>query len=309
MQGAVLLSYGLLGISFAGVGLGAWYLLNPRRTAVDRVRALTGGADEGAPEVLVQRAPPPGLSRKIARLATSGDAEELTLQRQRMLQAGLRGPTAVEQYNVARVGLTVFLPLVTALLLPPLPLAALAAVVLITAALGYYGPAGWLARRTRTRQGSILQAFPDALDLLVSSAEAGLGLDAAFDRVAREMEGVSPELSLELQIVGHEVAAGMPRSDALRRLGQRTGLPAVVSLVNVLVQADKLGTSVAMSLRVHANMVRTRRMLAAEEEAAKISPKMTVAMILLLLPALFVVILGPAIVNMVRQLAPTLGIT
>ena len=155
--------------------------------------------------------------------------------------------------------------------------------------------------------GSNLGDRADALDLLVSSVEAGLGLDAAFRRVSKEMESAAPALVRELQAVNYEVEAGIPRTTALRHLDERTGLQEVNSLVNVLLQAERFGTSVAEALRVHSELVRKKRMLAAEENAAKISPKLTLAMIIFILPLLFTVLAGPAAINVVNNLLPAMG--
>jgi tight adherence protein C len=152
-----------------------------------------------------------------------------------------------------------------------------------------------------------MNSFPDALDLLVSSVEAGLGLDAAFRRVSKEMESAAPALARELQAVNYEVEAGVPRTTALRHLDERTGLQEVNSLVNVLLQAERFGTSVAEALRIHSDLVRRKRMLAAEESAAKISPKLTLAMILFILPLLFTVLVGPAAINVMNNLLPAMG--
>ena len=185
-------------------------------------------------------------------------------------------------------------------------LPAILVVLLGTAALGYYLPAVLLDWAVRKRQSAILRPFPDALDLLVCCVEAGLGLDAAFRRVAEEMEPAAPELSSGSSQVNHEIAAGVPRADALKRLDTRTGLNEMGSLVSVLVQADRFGTSIAKALQIIAELVRKKRMLAAEEQASRISPKLTVVMILFILPTLMVVLVGPAIINIGRNLWPTL---
>ena len=144
-------------------------------------------------------------------------------------------------------------------------------------------------------------------DLLVSCVEAGLGLDAAFRRVSEEMEAASPLLARELQLVTAEVNAGVPRSEALKHLGDRTGLDDVNALVNVLVQAERFGTSVSRALRVHSEHVRVRRMQRAEEKAAQVSPKLTVAMILFILPCLIAVLIGPAAISVIRMVLPILN--
>ena len=137
--------------------------------------------------------------------------------------------------------------------------------------------------------------------ILSSLVEAGLGLDAAFRRVAEEIEGTAPELSLEFQMVNHEISAGFSRVDALKRLQERTGMDEIKSLVNMLTQAERFGTSIARSLRIHSEVTRQKRMSKAEEEAAKVSPKLTVVMILFLLPVLMTVLIGPAMINVLNS--------
>ena len=296
----------LVALAVIGVGLAFYMLLNPRRTAADRVREFTGG-QETEQEALFRGDAHTSVASKIAVLATSSDESRLSTERTRMIQAGFRASNALEIYNASRVVLVLGIPALAALLLPDMDGAWLALCLMILATVGYYLPQVYVENKLQARQYALLKPFPDALDLLVSSTEAGLGLDAALVRVAKEMQSAAPELSSELQIVNHEVTAGVPRTDALRHLDHRTGLAEINSLVNVLVQAERFGTSVAQALRIHSDMVRTKRMQAAEEKAAQISPKMTVAMILFLLPALFVVILGPAVVNVYKQLLPTLG--
>ena len=175
--------------------------------------------------------------------------------------------------------------------------------VVLGATFGYYLPAIWVANVTNKRKRRLLSAFPDALDLLVSCVEAGLGLDAAFRRVAVEMETAAPELAREFQLVTHEISAGVPRVEALRHLERRTGLDEIRSLVNMLAQAERFGTSIARGLRVHSRMTRQKRMSRAEEEAARVSPKLTVVMILFLLPVLGMVLVGPALINVYEVLS------
>jgi len=170
----------------------------------------------------------------------------------------------------------------------------MAGAVVVAVAIGYYAPAFYVKNLMNKRQAELLKSFPDALDLLVSCVEAGLGLDAAFRRVAMEMETAAPDLAREFQLVTHEVSAGVPRVEALRHLESRTGLDEVRSLVNMLAQAERFGTSIAKGLRIHAKVTRQKRMSRAEEVAAQVSPKLTVVMIAALLPAIFIILLGPA---------------
>jgi tight adherence protein C len=304
----LLLGFSLILIAGASFATGAWLLFNPGRTRHDRLVEYTGGVAVGGPVAPVRSVSKlASYAERVAKLAAEGDERELDKQRRRLMLAGFRHPAAMAWYNAWRVVLALAFPLLGFALLPALSTAMLAVVVLSLAFFGYYLPHRVVEHMATKRADAIMGAFPDALDLLVSSTEAGLALDAALERVAREMEVAAPELALELQIVVHEVAAGIPRSQALRRLAERVTLEAITSLVNVLVQAEKLGTSVARALRVHSELVRKRRILAAEERAAKIAPKMTIAMIIFLMPTLFVVILGPAVVNLMRNLMPALA--
>jgi tight adherence protein C len=307
MGPSLLLGFALILVAGASFATGTWALLHPARTRRDRLQDYTGGAGLPVAAPVREASRLSAVAERVARLASEADEEELDRQRRALLQAGFRAPAAMAWFAASRVVLALVLPLLGFALLPPMGLAPLSVLVLILAFLGYYAPHRVVDHLATKRGEAIMRSFPDALDLLVSSVEAGLGLDAALRRVALELEDAAPELSLELRVVVHEVSAGLPRGRALRRLAERTQLEAVTSLVNVLVQAEKLGTSVARSLRVHAELVRQRRVLAAEERAARIAPKMTIAMVFFLLPTLFVVILGPAVVNLVRNLMPALA--
>ena len=289
-----------------GVGYGMVTLLAPRRTAKDRIRELTqspaGESAASEPSIMSYRAVRT-VTHKISELAKPQTIDEGNLLKRRLLQAGLRMRNSVELFSASRSILALVLPFIAivALQSAETQLTLSLMVVLVLAMVGYYAPAIWVSMRISERQDQIMRAFPDALDLLVSSVEAGLGLDAAFRRVAEELKGAAPLLATELQQVTHEVTAGVPRGEALRNLDLRTGLNEIRQLVNVLAQADKFGTSVARALRIHSDMVRQKRMLAAEEKAAQISPKLTVVMILCIMPSLFVVLLGPAAIQIYRQ--------
>ena len=304
-----LVSYVVAGAAFAAVMGAAWaarVFLNPERTAADRVADFTAKkqTDNG---LLVEAAPKDNLAGKMSALSGTSDGAELTEQRRWMAQAGFRGRGALETYNLMRTGLTVgLLALGLTLSWGQKPIF-MALGALLGAALGYYAPKIFVDGRRSSRQDVLMKPFPDAMDLLVSSVEAGLGLDAAFKRIAKEMENSAPLLSVELQLVNYEVEAGVPRVEALRHLDHRTGLAEVNALVNVLLQAERFGTSVAQALRNHSDLVRKKRMLAAEEKAAGISPKLTVAMIVFVLPALFTVLVGPAAVNIKNNVLPAMG--
>lgn len=173
---------------------------------------------------------------------------------------------------------------------------------LATAAmLGYLLPDMWLSWRARKRQHAIQLGLADGLDLLVICVEAGLALDQALVRVAQEMRIVHPELSEEIALLSAEIRLGKTRTEALRALGTRTGVEDIKSLVAMLIQTDRFGTSIAQSLRVYSENLRSKRRQRAEEAAAKTTVKMVPALVFFIFPALFVVILGPAVIAVFRQ--------
>jgi tight adherence protein C len=171
-----------------------------------------------------------------------------------------------------------------------------------TFALGYLLPDMWLTWRVSVRQRKLRRALPDALDLLVICVEAGLGLDQALMKVSQDMKIAHPELSEELQFVNLEMRIGKTRIDAMRELARRTGLEDIKSLVAMLIQTERFGTSIAQSLRVYSDDMRLKRRQRAEEMSAKTSVKMVPALVFFIFPALMVVILGPALITLSHQL-------
>lgn len=172
----------------------------------------------------------------------------------------------------------------------------------IGAVFGWLGPQYYVKRRIRKRQLQLQRALPDTLDLLVVCVEAGLGLNQALVRVSDEIEHVSQTMSDELVLTNLEIRAGTPRDEALRNLGERTGLGDLKSLTAMLVQTDRFGTSVATALRVHSETMRTKRRQRAEEAAAKTTIKLVFPLVLFIFPAMFVVILGPAVLHIMEQM-------
>jgi tight adherence protein C len=167
--------------------------------------------------------------------------------------------------------------------------------------LGFYLPDIWLRQKTEKRQERLLKALPDALDLMVVCVEAGMGLDEAINRVAKESKLQSQELSDEFAFLSLELRAGKQRQNALRNLAERTNLEEVNNLVTLLIQADKFGTNIADTLRVYSDSFRTERFQRAEEMAAKMPVKLIFPLILFIFPALFIVIIGPAIISIYRN--------
>jgi tight adherence protein C len=159
----------------------------------------------------------------------------------------------------------------------------------------------------KNRKQSIFLALPDALDLMVVCVEAGLGLDQAMRKVAEEMKKAYGVLSEEFSICNFQLQMGRPRSEVLHELGARTGVPDLRSLAAVLIQADKFGSSVAQALRTQSDSLRTRRRQLAEEKAAKTAVKLIFPLVLFIFPGIFVVLVGPAAITMVREMFPKMG--
>ena len=288
---------------------GVTYLMTARSAGLnDRLRDVVG---TGAPTGMPVAAPSVASEQALAFLKRMGQrapqsAKEMSKLRQRLVQAGYRGSEALPVFLGIRIGfaLSCFAICMTPLVGRPNLLMALAIL-----ALGYVIPGIVLARKAKRRQHRIRMSLADALDLLVVSVEAGLGLDQALARVGQELEFAYADLSSELRLLSLELLAGTGRSDALRNLAARTGVDDLSSLVAMLVQTDKFGTSVADSLRVFSDTLRTKRRQRAEEAAAKTGVKMVFPLVVCIFPAIWIVTIGPAAIKFVKVLMPvTAGI-
>jgi len=250
-------------------------------------------------------------THSIGRLAAPKEEGDRSALKLRFMHAGLRHPALVPAYFGVKALLTLALPLLgyaAAVALERLPEAdRLLLMLLACAAIGYYAPNLVLAQRVRLRQREIFEAFPDALDLMTVCMEAGLGTESALARVADDLALKSPPLGDELRLVSLELRAGADREHALRNLAIRTGVDEVGGFVTMLSQAERFGTSIAASLRVQSDMLRTRRRQRAEEAAAKVGLKLLFPLVFCIFPALLVVLLGPAMVHVYRVLLPTMA--
>jgi tight adherence protein C len=304
--------YFLLGVLFVAVG-GVVYslgsILGRGADARARLKLLVGTA-------LPSQAPPSRWYERIlaaagpfARLAMPDTDEKVSQVRARFLHAGFRDASAQVVYFAAKALLAIALPLLL-MLFAGVPLSSENGpmfMLLTAAAVGYYLPGFVLARLTAIRQRELFEAFPDALDLIIVCVEAGLSIDAAIARASSEIGLRSQALAEELRLVGLDLRIGSSRERALRNLATRTGLDEIASFVAMMLQADRFGTSVADSLRVHADMLRVRRRQRAEEQAAKIPLKMLFPLIFFIFPALLLVLMGPAMIQIYRTLLPTMG--
>ena len=237
---------------------------------------------------------------------TGTDNPDYSGMRIRFLRAGLRGANVTAVFWGTKAFLAVCMLACFLLLrmgvLAGLSLLATLAFCACLVFFGFYLPDIWLRVRTARRKKRIFNGLPDALDLLVVCVEAGMGLDGAISRVGEEIRLSDRELSDELRLLNLELRAGKARQEALRNLATRVDLEDMNSLVTLLVQTDRFGTSIAQALRVYSDTFRTKRFQAAEELAAKLPVKLLFPLIFLIFPALFVAILGPAAISVIQVL-------
>lgn len=182
-------------------------------------------------------------------------------------------------------------------------------ITIFLAALGYYVPNFWLDRKSKARSESIFNSLPNALDLMRICVSAGLGLDAAIERVGKELQIDSQSLAQEFRLLSLELRAGATREKALSNLADRTGVEDINTLVSMLIQSEKFGTSITDALQIYSDGLREKRALLAQELAAKIPVKMTFPLIVCIFPALLVVLVGPAIIMISKALGPMMSTT
>jgi tight adherence protein C len=247
-----------------------------------------------------------GAERVVETIKRIGNAvpkspSEMGKLQLRLVHAGYRRPDAVVLFLGIRAGCAL---LCFAVLAAPFLFRASVPMALGGAGLGYILPGMVLARLAKARQHRIRLSVPDALDLLVVSVEAGLGLDQALQRVGDELTSVHPELSDDLRLINLELRAGKARAEALHNLASRTGVDDLTSLVAILVQTDKFGTSVSQALRVYSDVLRTKRRQRAEEAAAKTAVKMVFPLVICIFPAIWIVTLGPAAIKFIQIIGP-----
>ena len=278
----------------------AYALMPARSVAIDRrIDELTFGREADVEEK-------PRFQSLVGALKRLGEKvprspREMGKLRLRLVQAGYRRDEAVTIFFGIRVAFAMglFALFATSILTKPNILVALGGL-----GLGYILPGMVLARVAKRRAHRIRLSLADMLDLLVVSVEAGLGLDQALQRVGAELQFAYPELSDELRLINLELRAGKPRSEALRNLADRTGVDDLSALVTMLIQTDKFGTSVAQSLRVYSETLRTKRRQRAEEAAAKTGVKMVFPLVLCIFPSIWVVTIGPAAISFITVLFP-----
>ena len=293
---------------FGAVALFVVGFVTSRRVDPVATRLQSLGGQEAATAWWQQRRGKKGfLERFLTRIAgflpnARGDDSI----RDGLSEAGYRGPNAVPLFLGSKILFAAGLPLLFFLIMTMFgnPFAGQGLIWGIAlGVIGFYLPTLWLWDASNKRKLEIQHALPDSLDLMVVCVEAGLGLDAALVKVSQEVALGSPELAAELRIVNQEMRTGLARIEALRNLARRTGVDDIQSLVAVLVQADRLGTSIASALRAQSDSLRIRRRQRAEEQAHKTGVKLVFPLVLCIFPGLLVILLAPAFLQVFKGLA------
>ncbi len=283
-----------------------WLMFRPASAATERLRRMSdaerGGlavvmplSNEGTGTTLAERVAAP-----LQKLAPPSAAEAQKLQKQ-LMQAGYRSPGAPVTFRALQLITLVSLPGAVAVMCALLarPLSSAVTWILLAFVVGFFLPRYVLRKMIKGRQQRVRWGLADALDLMVVSIEAGLGLNAAMVRVGEELREVHKDMSEELELCNLEIRVGRDRDEALRNLAERTGVDDLRSLVAMLIQADRFGTSIARAVRVYADSLRTKRRQRAEQAAQKAAVKLLFPLSCFLFPTLFIAILGPAALNLI----------
>ena len=304
----------LIGTFIVSVSVTGIFALRPRRVAVARLGNPGAGGPSAAGSAVASEGSKEARRRSRARsplLKTPISMAGANQTRKLLHQAGYRSDSAYVTYGMVRMATMLGLPgvfFVATMHMVMAPALRFFGLVLLLL-LGYVAPKLVVRWRVRKRQHRLRKSLPDALDLLVICVEAGMGLNQAIVKVAEELRETHGEISEELTMVNLEIRSGRTRGEALKNLGERTGVDDLISLAAMLIQTDKFGTSVARSLRTHSEALRIERIQRAEEAAAKTTIKLIFPLLLCVFPALLVVILGPAFLNLARIFGETIANT
>lgn len=319
VNGFLVDAFGPLGplIAIGALGLALIVIALPAMLGKERDRFAEIGEKAEAKE-RDPRTPRPGRLRKsdraarklqkYAHLLEPQDASELSAVQLKLVRAGYPGKGAVLLFHAMRmilaVGLLV-LGVIYALIKSSagdVPMQTLALYAILPGVVGYYLPQYWVTRRIQTRQTEIIQGFPDALDMMLVCVEAGQSLDQSIIRVAHESRAGYPALAEELELVSYEVKAGKDRVSVLKDMAERVDVPDVTSFVTTLIQSATFGTSIAESLRVYSADMRDKRVMRAEEKANMLPTKLTLGTMLFTVPPLLVILIGPSIFGIAKQM-------
>jgi tight adherence protein C len=294
-------------ITLGVVGL-YWALFRPSSAATERLKQMQDGTSVAAAVSLSEENAPMAefagrIATPISRLVPPSAIEARKIQRQ-LMQAGFRSENAVVIYRALQLISLAAFPSATAFVcaLVGRSMSNSMLFILFAFVMGFILPRFLLTRMIKGRQQRVRWGLADALDLMVVSIEAGLGLNAAMLRISEELKKVHPDISGEFELANLEIRVGREREEALRNLAERTGVDDLRSLVAMLIQADKFGTSIARAVRVFSDSLRTKRRQRAEQAAQKAAVKLLFPLACFLFPTLFIAILGPAALNLIDTL-------
>jgi len=284
-------------------GAAAWLLTDPQllQRRLSSVAAASS-VSTGSASLVDDRLP--AVVKKIRSFVPKSPKEMNKIQRL-LASAGYHGPWPATIYVVAQYGLPMVLFISIVGWFGTDGMVVLSAI--LAAMLGYFVPALWLGRAIGRRQREIQNGLPDAIDLMIVCIESGSGIDQALNRVAEELVLPYPALAKELEMISAETRAGKPRIEAFKNFAARTKVDDVRSLVAMLIQTDRFGTSIGMALRTHAETSRTKRRQRAEEKAAKLAVKLLFPLVFCLFPAFYLVVLGPSMLNIYRHFVNGFG--
>ena len=245
-----------------------------------------------------------GILESLNKLSAPKSDETVNPIKQKFIMAGYRGDFPILVYYAFKTILSICLPILFLIVefvsSSTTSLTTIAFYTLGLVAIGYYGPDLYLKHLIKVRQREIFETFPDALDLMRVCVGAGLGLDAAIARVGKELEANHSALGEEFRELSLQLRAGIARNEALNNLAVRTGVDDVNALVTMLIQSERFGTNVSESLKIHADALRNKRRMQAQEAGSKVPAKLSIPMMLCIFPVLYIVILGPAMIAIYR---------
>lgn len=297
MEPTLLAMYGFIFVSAAiAAGAGGWLLTDPQLVRKRLSTVGTAGIQPGTRESLIAERLPDAV--KQIRSFVPKSPKDMNRIERRMASAGYHGPWPATLFAIAE------------LLIPAAVFGAIVYIfgtgtalifALIAGMIAFYVPNLWLGRAVNARRRAIQNGLPDAIDLLIVCIESGSGIDQALNRVAEELALPYPALARELEMISSETRAGKPRIEAFKNFADRTKVDDVRSLVAMLIQTDRFGTSIGLALRTHAETSRTKRRQRAEEKAAKLGVKLLFPLVFCLFPAFYVVVLGPSVLRIFRS--------
>ena len=280
-------------------------MLNQRKDPLEKLRESTGsGRNTAATGKTLRSAKGNDKLEKYSNFLEPQNEEEYSAVRKKLMQAGYRSKDSVRFFHFAQFSLGILF-LIGGVVYYLLNLAGLPDTttqdammyILGPGIVGYMLPKYWVTKRQQQRQEEITSGFPDALDMMLVCIEAGQSLDQSIIRVARELRASYPSLSDEFEIVSYEIKAGKDKPTVLADMGERCGVADISSFVTVLVQSATFGTSIADALRVYADEMRDKRVMRAEEKANKLPTKMTLVTMMLTVPPLLIILVGPSVVG------------